>query len=127
MATFGKRHFFTPIDCRLYLPEEWTKDKEGCEKSKIPKSQIVFKTKHEQALELIFRARENGLRFKGVDFDGFCGDNPEFLRKLAGNGEESMADIHCDHRIYYEDPNPVVSSAKSKQGRKPTKLKAQTR
>ena len=126
-ATLGRGNFSTPIDYRLYLPEEWTKDKERCKKAKIPEDQIVFKTKHEQALEMIFSARKNGVRFKWVGFDGFYGDNPEFLRKLADNGEEFMADIHSDHRIYYEDPSPIVPAAKSNQGRKPSKLQAQTR
>lgn len=126
-ATLGRGHFSTPIDFRLYLPKEWTKDKKRCEEAKIPKHQIVFKTKHEQALEMIFCARKNGVRFKWVGFDGFYGDNPEFLRTLADNGEEFMADIHSDHRIYYEDPNPAVPPPSSDRGKKPSKLQAQAR
>jgi len=57
------------------LPEEWIKDRKRCEKAKIPADQIVFKTKHEQALEMVFLARKNGVRFKWVGFDGFYGDN----------------------------------------------------
>ena len=126
-ATLGRDRFSTPIDCRLYLPREWTNDKKRCRKAKVPAQEIVFKTKHEQALEMVFRARKNGVRFKWVGCDGFYGGNPEFVRALADNGEEFMADIHCDHRIYLEDPKPIVPAAKSGRGRKPSKLKAQTR
>lgn len=126
-ATLGRGHFSTPIDFRLYLPKEWIKDKKRCKEAKIPKDQIVFKTKHEQALEMIFCARRNGMRFKWVGFDGFYGDNPVFLRTLADNGEEFMADIHSDHRIYYEDPNPAVPPPSSSKGKKPSKLQAQAR
>jgi SRSO17 transposase len=62
------------------------------DETRIPKDQIVFKTKHEQALEVIFCARKNGVRFKWVGFNGFYGDNPKFLRTLADNGEEFMAE-----------------------------------
>jgi len=126
-ATLGRDRFSTPIDCRLYLPREWADDKKRCLKAKVPVEEIIFKTKHELALEMVFRARKNGVRFKWVGCDGFYGDNPEFVRSLADSGEEFMADIHCDHRIYLEDPKPIVPAAKSNRGRKPSKLKAQTR
>ena len=96
-------------------------------KAKIPADQIVFKTKHERALEMVFLARKNGVRFKWVGFDGFYGDNPAFLRNLADNGEEFIGDIHKDHRIYYEDPKPIVPPPTSEKGKKPKKLQAQTR
>lgn len=126
-ATLGRDRFSTPIDCRLYLPREWTNDTARCLKAKIPEQKIYFKSKHEQALEMIYHARENGVRFKWVGCDGFYGDSPEFLRNLADNGEEFMADIHCDHRIYLEDPKPIVPPPQSRRGRKPSKLKAQAK
>ena len=126
-ATLGRGRFSAPIDCRLFLPEEWVKSRKRCIKAKIPEDQIVFKTKHEQALEMVFRARKNGVRFKWVGFDSFYGDNPLFLRQLADNGEVFMGDIHKDHRIYFENPKPLVPPPQSNRGKKPTKLRAQTR
>ncbi len=38
-----------------------------------------------------------------------------------------MGDIHSNHRIYYEDPKPIVPLPKSNKGKKPSKLQAQTR
>lgn len=126
-ATLGKGNFSCPLDYRLYLPKDWVKDKKRCKKAKIPADRMVFKTKHEQALEMIFHARKNGIRFNWVGFDGFYGDNPDFLRKLADNGEQFVGDIHENHRIYYEDPRPVVPPPKSNKGNKPSKLQAQSR
>lgn len=125
-ATLGCGRFSTPIDNRLYLPETWTDDSERCQKAKIPIGEIVFKTKHEQALDMVFHARENGVRFNWVGFDGFYGKNPEFLRALSDNNETFMADIHKNQRVYLEDPMPIIPNKKSKKGKKPTKLKAQT-
>ncbi|MBU1567088.1 MAG: transposase [Proteobacteria bacterium] len=65
----------------LFLPQVWIKDKKRCEKAKI--HHTVFKTKHQQAIEMIFLARKNGVRSKWVGFDSFFGDNPAFLRQLA--------------------------------------------
>jgi SRSO17 transposase len=127
VATLGRGNFSLPIDFRLFLPEEWTKDQKRCEKAKIPADQTVFKTKHQLALEMVFQARRNGARFQWVGFDGFYGDNPTFLRQLADNGEVFIGDIHKDHTIYYEDPKPVVPMPTSPRGKQPSKLQAQTR
>ncbi|XOF32770.1 MAG: IS701 family transposase [Candidatus Electrothrix sp. YB6] len=99
-ATLGYGRFSTPIDCRLYLPKSWTDDKERCLKAKIPADKIVFKTKHEQALDMVFHARKNGVRFNWVGCDGFYGKNSQFLRKLDNNDEKFMADVHKDQIIY---------------------------
>ena len=37
-----------------------------------------------------------------------------------------MVDVHKDQHIYFEDPKPLVPTAKPGKGRKPKKLKAQT-
>ena len=124
IATLGRGNFSTMIDFRLYLPEEWTKDEVRCDKAKIPTSEREFKTKHELAWDMINNARQNGVRYQWVGFDGFYGDNPEFVRKLADNNEIFMADIHSNHRIYLEDPKPYLPLRKSNQGRKPKKLKS---
>jgi SRSO17 transposase len=65
-ATLGRGHFLTPIDCRLFMPEAWIKDRDRCKKAEIPEDRIVFKTKHEQALEMIFSARNNGVRYASI-------------------------------------------------------------
>ena len=124
-ATLGHGRFFTPIDYRLYLPKSWTDNEERCLKAKIPADKIVFQTKHEQALEMVFHARKNGVRFNRVGCDGFYGSNPRFLRTLDDNDETFMADVHKDRIIYIENPDPVVPDAKSNKGKRPSKLKAQ--
>ena len=105
-ATLGQGHFSTMIDCRLYLPEEWTKDAARCFKAKIPVDERKFKTKHELACDMVARARRNGVRYQWIGCDSFYGDNPEFVRKLDDDNEVFMADIHSDHHIYLEDPKP---------------------
>ena len=126
-ATLVSGHHSLPIDYRLFLPREWTNDGKRCAKAKVPEEQRTFKTKHELALEMIFSARKIGVRFQWVGFDSFYGKNPAFIRKLDDNGEQFMADIHKDQRIYYQDPQPAVPPPVSNKGKKPSKLRAQIR
>ncbi len=125
-ATLGRDRFSTPIDCRLYLPRDWTDNKKRCQKAKVPTEHMEFRSKAELALDMVFQARKKGVRFNWVGCDGFYGDKPEFLRGLADNGEIFMADVHKDQRIYLEDPRPIIPQAGSSKGRKPSKPKAQT-
>src|SRR5208283_1657922 len=52
------RSAHVPIDFALYLPESWTSDAARREECKIP-DDVVFKTKHELALDLIVRAMDD--------------------------------------------------------------------
>lgn len=66
-ATLGKGKFSIPVDFRLFFSQEWIKDKKRCEKAMIPvdqTDQAVFKTKHQLAIEMVFLARKNVVRFK---------------------------------------------------------------
>lgn len=115
----------TLLDEKLFLPEVWANDEARCVEAGIPKDKIIFKTKHELALEMVCHARRIGVRFSWVGFDAFYGDNPAFLRQIDSMGEIFMGDIHKDHRIWLEDPEPAIPPRKSKRGKAPTVLKAQ--
>jgi SRSO17 transposase len=125
-AALGCQHRVTPIDFRLYLPEAWTKDRQRCLSAGVPEDNIVFKRKHDLALEMVAHARYYGIYFNWVGCDGLYGEDPDFLRSLNDMGEVFLADVHKDQRMYPIDPDPVVPKPQSKKGRKPSRLKAQT-
>jgi SRSO17 transposase len=125
-AALGCKNRVTPVDFRLYLPKVWTDDKERCLAAGIPEEKIVFKRKHNLALEMVAHARSLGTNFNWVGCDGLYGEDPDFLRSLDDMGEVFLADVHKDQRIYPIDPDPVVPPPQSKRGRKPSLLKAQT-
>jgi SRSO17 transposase len=61
-------------------------------------------------LDLIERALENGVQFSWVGFDGFYGDNGQFLRMLDGTGLTFLGDVHCDQYIWTADPTTDKSA-----------------
>lgn len=116
----------TLIDERLFLPEAWTTDAARCQAAGIPQAQRSFQRKTDLALAMITQARQQGIGFAWVGFDGFYGSDPAFLRALEDQGEIFIGDVHKDQRIYLEDPQPIIPPAKTPRGRPPTALQAQT-
>lgn len=116
----------TLIDGRLFLPEAWTSDSARCQAAGVPQAQRGFQRKTDLALAMIVHARQQGIGFAWVGFDGFYGSDPAFLRALEDRGEVFVGDVHKDQRIYLEDPRPLVPPAQTAHGRPPTRLQAQT-
>jgi SRSO17 transposase len=114
------------VDFRLYLPKEWTEDKERCLKAKIPEEKCKFKTKPELAVEMVETAQTNGLLFGWVAMDAFYGQVPECVRNIDRYGLNFVADVHRNQIVYTEDPRPYLPRRKNRQGRKPTRLRART-
>ena len=124
-AALSRGSDVTLIDERLFLPEVWTTDAARCQAAGIPKAQRGFQRKTDLALAMITHARQQGIGFAWVGFDGFYGSDPAFLRALDAHGEVFVGDVHKDQRIYLEDPQPIIPPAKAPRGRPPTALQAQ--
>jgi SRSO17 transposase len=125
-TVLGSKEHVVPVGYRLFLPESWVNDEKRCLEAGIPHEQIEFNRKHDLALQLVIQARLQSINFQWVGADGLYGEDPDFLRTLDRMYETFMVDIHKDQHVYLEDPKPLVPPRKSKKGRKPTKLKAQT-
>lgn len=124
-AALSRGSDVTLIDERLFLPEVWTTDAARCQAAGLPKAQRGFQRKTDLALAMITHARQQGIGFAWVGFDGFYGNDPAFLRALEDQGEIFVGDAHKDQRIYLEDPQPIIPPAKAPRGRPPTALQAQ--
>jgi SRSO17 transposase len=125
-AILSCKEHYVPIDCRLFLPQSWVKDKQRCLSAGVPEERIEFNRKHDLALQMVLSARDRSIRHNWVGCDSFYGEDPSFLRALDQMQEVFMADVHKDQLVYLEDPNPIVPPAQSKRGPKPSRLKAQT-
>lgn len=74
------------VDSELFLPEQtWAADRERCRKAGIP-DEMGYRPKWQIALELLDRARSNGLRFGWINFDAGYGMHSDFLTALDRRG-----------------------------------------
>lgn len=105
-AALARGRSVSLIDAELYLPREWVKDSERCAAAGIPQERRVLKTKPTLALELVRRARRNGVRFAWVAADGGYGQDRALLRALDDEGERFIVDVHRNQRIWLEEPIP---------------------
>jgi SRSO17 transposase len=74
-----------PVDFELYLPACWIDDPQRRREARIPES-MTFKTKVQLALEMIERAKENGVPGDILLADSAYGDSTDFrnaVRKLG--------------------------------------------
>jgi len=76
------------VDTRLYLPEEWTKDKKRCQRAGIPK-EVRFRTRHELALEML-REHRAVLPHRWVTGDDEMGRNSHFREELRTMSEQYL-------------------------------------
>jgi SRSO17 transposase len=123
-TALGCRDQVTLIDTRLYLPEDWTTDKERCRKLGVPDENLDFKTKAELAVDMIKQARQNQVNYHWIGADAFYGNDFAFRQKLAELGETYLVDIHKDTTIYLEQPTVAVPEKTSSRGRIPTRFQA---
>jgi SRSO17 transposase len=121
-AALSRGSWATAVDTRLYLPEEWTRDRKRCQQAGIPVEPQAFKTKPELMLEMVAHARQLGLRFGWVGADAGYGADLELMFELERRGECFLIDVHKNQMIYLKDPAPAVPLVKGiSRGRKPSK------
>ena len=127
VAVFGalaSESYVSPVDVRLYLPKEWTRDKGRCDRADIPKNERKFHTKVELALMIVEQARRNRLNYGWVGADAGYGKGPGFCLALAEMSETFVVDVHSDFFVYTEDPSPYIPKKKTKTGRQPIKYRS---
>lgn len=89
---------------RLYLPEDWVKDRKRCEAAGIPKAEQRFRTKNELAWELIEQAEKDGVVFGWVGMDAAYGRDQGLLLQIVGLGKSFVADVDSHQQVWTECP-----------------------
>ena len=117
--TAGKYSSLTNF--RLFLPQQWIDNPARCQKAGIPKSDRVFKTKPQLALDMIREHRDHGVQFDYVNGDGLYGNGFEFSKGLSALGAKYILETHCDQLIFTEEPRIFIPVAEpGKRGRQPS-------
>ena len=96
-----------PIDFELYLPESWTSDPVRRRDARIPVD-VVFKTKIELAIDMMRRAREDGIPGEMVMADCFYGRSSEFRRAARELGLDYAVAIDSDTLVRTLDDHDSI-------------------
>ena len=105
---YASRKEHTIVNTRLYLPEEWTKDRARCKAAGVPKA-TKFRTRHEMALEML---DEHALLLphSWVSGDDEMGRPASFRQELSHRGERYLLAVPSNTLIRdIEVPAPEYS------------------
>lgn len=93
------------VDARLFMTEDWFDDDHAELRKRwhVP-DDLVYETKPELGLEMIKRAKENGLPFEVVGFDDLYGRSKEFRAELDGEDIIYVGDVPANTQVYLEKP-----------------------
>jgi SRSO17 transposase len=91
-----------PVDFELYLPENWTTDRALRREVKIPEH-VVFKTKWEQAIDMITRAANDGLPSGLLLADAAYGNVAEFRQAVRRLGMDYAVGISNTSKVWRLD------------------------
>jgi SRSO17 transposase len=114
---YASRKEYALVNMRLYLPEEWTKDRSRCKAAGVPKG-IKFCTRHELALEML---NEHGalLPHAWVTGDDEMGRPMDFRLKLRARGERYLLAVPSNTLIRDIDAPPPEYSGRGKYPKNP--------
>ena len=125
-AALAKNDDVSLIDAELFLPKSWVADDERCKVARIPEEKCVTRTKIDIALDLVKRAKANGLDYGWVSADSFYGRDKNFLYGLDALGETFVMDVPMDFAVYLKPPNPALPP-KPTTGRSPSRYQSQAK
>jgi SRSO17 transposase len=106
--------FHCLLDGDLFLPEDWSADRDRCRAAGIPDA-VVYRPKWKIGLELLDRARGNGVTFDWLTFDEWYGGKPEFLRELDVRGQVFVAEVPRTFTGWIQEPR--VTNRPFRRGR----------
>jgi SRSO17 transposase len=105
---YATRRGRTLLDRELYLPQEWTEDKERLKEAGVPEN-VGFATKLVMARRMIERAREGGGPFRWVTGDAVYGSDSRLRGWLQERKISYVLAVTSQHRVFYEGMRCWVS------------------
>jgi SRSO17 transposase len=110
-----------PLDYRLYLPQEWAKDKARRKLAGVPK-EITFATKGELAWAQIEAALAAGIPRGTVLMDAGYGDETALRDRLSAHGLPYAVGIRPATAVWWEQHQPAPAALKQGGGRARTRV-----
>jgi len=106
------------VDMRLYLPEEWTKDRRRCKAAGVPRKEMRLRTRHELALEML-ESRGPLLPHAWIAGDDEMGRPAWFRRELAGRGERYLLAVPSNTTIRDLEADPPPYCGRGQPPKRP--------
>lgn len=103
------------VDFELYLPESWTEDHARRREARIPED-AQFKTKPELALDMIRRAKEQGIPGDILLADSAYGDNTVFRNGVRALGFDFAVGVHHTLGVLRLDRNDRINTRPQSAG-----------
>jgi SRSO17 transposase len=113
---YAQGDFHCLLNGDLFLPEDWSADRERCRAAGIP-DEVVYRPKWKIALELLDHARANGVTFDRLTFDEGYGGKPEFLRELHGRRQCFVAEVPTTFTGWIQPPRVTKRPFRKGKGR----------
>ncbi len=111
------------LDRRLYMPETWCIDEERRAKAKVPQW-VEFRTKPEQAIEMLEHAWEQGVPMRWVTGDEVYGDAPKLRDAVGDHKRLYVFAVSSNAPMWIERPRVKKSRGKKgKRDRRRTKVR----
>ncbi len=112
--------FHTLLAGELFLPQEWSDDRERCRTAGIPEA-MVHRPKWQIALELRDQAVANGVRLEWVGADEGYGEVPAFLFALDDRGQRYVVEVPSIFHGWLRQPEVLQKQhhGRRKPGRQP--------
>ena len=113
-----------PIAFKLYLPEEWAKDKARRQKAGVP-AEVAFATKPQIALEQIRASQAAGIAAGVVLADAGYGTSVEFRESLSELGLKYCVGVQPATTVWTQERAPLPPKRKKSKlgGRPATRLR----
>lgn len=108
--------FHCLLDGDLFLPEDWSADRDRCRAAGIP-DDVVYRPKWKIALELYDRARGNGVTFDWLTFDEGYGGKPAFLRELEARRQVFVGEVPTTFTGWIREPRVTQRPFRRAKGR----------
>lgn len=107
------------VDAELYLPEVWTRDRARCAAAGVP-NEVGYRAKWQLALDLLHRARANGLR--GVVLaDSLFGSVTKFRQALDAESWTYCVGVDSTLKVIAADADLGPVPPRKQTGRPPTR------
>ncbi|MSQ71650.1 MAG: IS701 family transposase [Betaproteobacteria bacterium] len=110
-----------PLDYRLYLPQEWTKDKSRCKRAGVPK-EIAFATKGELAWRQVEAALAAGIPRGTVLIDAGYGDEAALRDRLSAHGLPYAVGIKPATAVWWDEHQLAPALVQQARGRRRTRV-----